>query len=115
MESRLSLQLHVMLRQTVGLTMKKQGFWCVQLSWIGLTGSKYHPFPPSFIDKPTAPRVKKKLRSAEIIVPGDQWPILLYQDYAYDPEDPWKGLLRSAILVSVSFSAVLSLLKSTAY
>jgi hypothetical protein len=35
-------------------------------------------------------------------VPGDQWPIFLFAGYQYDPEDPWKGLFRSSILVSVS-------------
>jgi len=35
-------------------------------------------------------------------VAGDQWPIFLYADYTYDPEDPWNGLLRSGLLVSVS-------------
>ena len=33
---------------------------------------------------------------------GDQWPLFLYADYHYDPEDPWNGLFRSALLVSVS-------------
>jgi len=35
-------------------------------------------------------------------VPGDQWPIFVYQGYNYDPEDPWNGLFRSNLLVSVS-------------
>lgn len=35
------------------------------------------------------------------MVGGDQWPIFLYADYMYDPEDAWIGLFRSAILVSV--------------
>lgn len=47
-------------------------------------------------------RVKEKLRSGEMVVPGDQWPIFLYAGYEYDPEDPWKGLFRSHILISVS-------------
>jgi hypothetical protein len=47
-------------------------------------------------------RVKDKLRSGEIAVSGDQWPIFIYADFTYDPEDPWKGLLRSSLLVSVS-------------
>jgi hypothetical protein len=34
-------------------------------------------------------------------VPGDQWPVFLYAGYDYDPEDPWKGLFRSPLLVSV--------------
>ncbi|KAH7919885.1 hypothetical protein BV22DRAFT_1050765 [Leucogyrophana mollusca] len=44
--------------------------------------------------------VKEKLRSGEMTVSGDQWPIFLYSSYNYDPEDPWNGLLRSQILVS---------------
>lgn len=35
-------------------------------------------------------------------VRGDQWPIFIYAGYNYDPEDPWNGLLRSSLLVSVS-------------
>ncbi|KAG1737958.1 hypothetical protein EDB19DRAFT_1984362 [Suillus lakei] len=34
---------------------------------------------------------KAKLKSGEIIVTGDQWPLFLYADYHYDPEDPWNG------------------------
>ncbi|KAG2135064.1 hypothetical protein BD769DRAFT_1352988 [Suillus cothurnatus] len=30
---------------------------------------------------------------------GDQWPMFLYAGYVYDSEDPWKGLLRSEILI----------------
>jgi hypothetical protein len=48
-------------------------------------------------------RVKEKLREGTILVAGDQWPIVLYAGYRYDPEDPWNGLLRSNILVNVSF------------
>ncbi|KAF8223950.1 hypothetical protein L208DRAFT_1314209, partial [Tricholoma matsutake] len=43
--------------------------------------------------------VKAQLRSGDIMVPSDQWPILLYKEHKYDPEDPWDGLLQSAILV----------------
>jgi hypothetical protein len=46
-------------------------------------------------------RVKEKLRSGEMSVPGDQWPIFVYQGYNYDPEDPWNGLFRSSLLVCV--------------
>jgi hypothetical protein len=35
-------------------------------------------------------------------VRGDQWPLFLYADLAYDPEDPWSGLLRSQLLITVS-------------
>jgi hypothetical protein len=43
---------------------------------------------------------KDKLRSGEMAISGDQWPVFVYQGYNYDPEDPWNGLLRSTILVS---------------
>lgn len=49
-------------------------------------------------------RVKEKLRSGEMLVRGDQWPLFLYADTAYDPEDPWNGLLRSHLLVAVCTS-----------
>ncbi|EDR13218.1 uncharacterized protein LACBIDRAFT_308824 [Laccaria bicolor S238N-H82] len=42
---------------------------------------------------------KEKLRSGELVISGDQWPIFLYAGYTYDPEDPWNGLLCSIILV----------------
>ncbi|KAG2059466.1 hypothetical protein BDR06DRAFT_979970 [Suillus hirtellus] len=41
---------------------------------------------------------KAKLQSGEIIVTGDQWPLFLYANYHYDPEDPWNGLFWSALL-----------------
>lgn len=47
-------------------------------------------------------RTKEKLRSGELVISGDQWPIFLYAGYTYDAEDPWNGLLRSTILVCVS-------------
>ncbi|KAG2085231.1 uncharacterized protein F5147DRAFT_589149 [Suillus discolor] len=42
---------------------------------------------------------KLSLKSGETAVHGDQWPMFLYAEYNYDPEDPWKGLLRSEILI----------------
>src|ERR1700733_4072441 len=57
-------------------------------------------------------RVKANLHNGELAVPGDQWLILLYKDYRYDPEDPWKGLLRSTILVLVSFPLSLPCISS---
>ncbi|KAG2352669.1 hypothetical protein BDR07DRAFT_1454911 [Suillus spraguei] len=42
---------------------------------------------------------KQSLKSGETAVRGDQWPMCLYAGYVYDPEDPWKGLLRSEILI----------------
>ncbi|KAG1763130.1 hypothetical protein EV702DRAFT_1182816 [Suillus placidus] len=37
---------------------------------------------------------KQSLKSGELAVHGDQWPMFLYAGSIYDPEDPWKGLLR---------------------
>jgi hypothetical protein len=45
--------------------------------------------------------VQEKLRSGEITVCGDQWPLLVYEDQNYDPEEPWDGLFRSRLLVWV--------------
>lgn len=47
-------------------------------------------------------RTKQSLKSGETAVRGDQWPMFLYAGYVYDSEDPWKGLLKSEILVFVS-------------
>jgi hypothetical protein len=47
-------------------------------------------------------RIKERLRSGDMTVPGDQWPIFLYAGYEYDPENPWNGLFRSTLLICVS-------------
>jgi hypothetical protein len=47
-----------------------------------------------------------------MLIPGDQWPIFLYAGYTYDPEDPWKGLFRSRLLVSVGVCSTLSATES---
>jgi len=62
---------------------------------------EYNLCPP--INAPTdlVCRLKAQLRSGEMTVPGDQWPLFLYASYEYDAEDPWKGLFRSLILVCV--------------
>ncbi|KAG1809157.1 uncharacterized protein BJ212DRAFT_1448863 [Suillus subaureus] len=41
----------------------------------------------------------ESLKTGETAVHGDQWPMFLYAGCVYDPEDPWKGLLRSKILI----------------
>lgn len=53
-------------------------------------------------------RIKAKLKSGEMYVRGDQWPVFLYDDNKFDPENPWKGLLCNHILVLVSFALMLS-------
>jgi hypothetical protein len=46
--------------------------------------------------------VKEQLRSGELTTTGDEWPMFLYHGYTYDPEDPWNGLFRSSLLITVS-------------
>jgi len=46
-------------------------------------------------------RIRNKLRNGEIVVSGDQWPIFLYHGFNYNPDDPWNGLFRSSLIVSV--------------
>jgi hypothetical protein len=48
-------------------------------------------------------RVREQLRSGEFVIAGDHWPLLVYRDCVYDPENPWSGLFHSVILVSVGF------------
>lgn len=48
------------------------------------------------------PSNKEKLRSGEMHVRGDQWPIFLYADLAFDQDAPWDGLLKNQLLVAVS-------------
>ncbi|KAJ3518244.1 hypothetical protein NMY22_g13777 [Coprinellus aureogranulatus] len=45
------------------------------------------------------PLVRAELRSGQLVVTGLQWPRFLYRDLKMDPENPWEGLFRSAILV----------------
>jgi hypothetical protein len=70
----------------------------------GLVGSGvslfYSQFPISFLH--SGQRIKTKLRSGELIIPGDQWPAFLYAGQNFDCEDPWKGLFMNSILISVS-------------
>ena len=44
-----------------------------------------------------------KLKNNKIAVAGVQWPLLLYADCQYDPEEPWDGLFQNKLLVWVRF------------
>ncbi|KAG6913374.1 hypothetical protein DXG01_007283 [Tephrocybe rancida] len=44
-------------------------------------------------------RIRQGLCSGDLIVPGHSWPIFLYEGSQFDAADPWKGLLRSALLI----------------
>ncbi|KAH6904935.1 hypothetical protein BKA70DRAFT_1373300 [Coprinopsis sp. MPI-PUGE-AT-0042] len=46
-----------------------------------------------------SPEVRERLRSAQLVPSGEQWPLFLYHNYEYNPDDPWNGLLRSELLV----------------
>ncbi|KAG1894617.1 uncharacterized protein F5891DRAFT_1254956 [Suillus fuscotomentosus] len=60
-----------------------------------LTGSLLCPAGLEWSDTET----RENLRSGELSVCGDQWPIFLFAHHTYDTEDPWCGLLRSRLLV----------------
>jgi hypothetical protein len=46
-------------------------------------------------------RIRSSLKKKELSVPGNHWPIFLYRNEDYDPEEPWRGFCRSKLLVSV--------------
>lgn len=88
----------------VGFITNALALCCAPEGWIGLILSTYcQYYPLDDPHNPTFSRTKDKLRSGEMAISGDQWPVFVYQGYNYDPEDPWNGLLRSTILVSASF------------
>jgi hypothetical protein len=83
----------------VSITSVPAPYYALQ-DWIGPTLSNVGYW--YFVFLLTLPRMKDKLRSGEMVVSRDQWPIFLYHGCVYDPEDPWNGLFRSSLLVSVS-------------
>ncbi|KZP02582.1 hypothetical protein FIBSPDRAFT_915479 [Athelia psychrophila] len=44
-------------------------------------------------------KTKKGLRTGELAVPGEHWPLFVYENFTYDHEHPFNGLFKSAILV----------------
>ena len=94
--------LHVMSRSTVALTTNEQARYYVLLALTGQIPSKQQILlTRQLTGQYYTCRIKAKLRNGEIVVSGDQWPLFLYADYRYDSEDPWNGICRSALLVSV--------------
>jgi hypothetical protein len=77
--------------------------YCVPPVWTGRTWSEFSGLAVTVTmhDFWCVLSVKEKLRNGEMAVSGDQWPIFIYQGYIYDPEDPWNGLFRSTLLISV--------------
>ncbi|KAJ3538827.1 hypothetical protein NMY22_g5004 [Coprinellus aureogranulatus] len=43
--------------------------------------------------------VKRQLRNKELTIAGSHWPIFVYKDEAFKPEDPWVGLFRNELLI----------------
>lgn len=58
-------------------------------------------------------RVKEQLRSGELQVSGDLWPRFLYRGFMADTNDPWDGLFRSALLVTVSHAVISYLIRDS--
>ena len=81
--------------------MNAQEHSCARQASIGTTLSEFMSIYCHQVADHIEPRTRTKLVNGEIQVAGDQWPVFLYADYSYDPEDPWNGLLRSGLLVSV--------------
>ncbi|KAH6890794.1 hypothetical protein BKA70DRAFT_1234416 [Coprinopsis sp. MPI-PUGE-AT-0042] len=47
----------------------------------------------------TCIHTRQRLRSRELVPTGEQWPLFLYENYIFDAENPWRGLLRGPLLV----------------
>jgi hypothetical protein len=87
----------------VGSTTKEPAHCCVRQALIGLLQRGHLPlycWLSQLIYN--AKRTKEKLRTGQMQIRGDQWPLFLYADLAYDPDDPWNGLLRNQLLITVS-------------
>ena len=95
--------LPVMSKLIGGFTMSGQVPWYAQLIWTGQIPSKSGN-PRFHISALIYVRIKGKLRSGEITTTGDEWPLFLFHGFSYNPEDPWNGLFRSSLLVTVSVS-----------
>ena len=76
--------------------------------WIGIIWSKFWFAPQTGVANFAISRTQTKLMNGHIQVAGDQWPVFLYANYTYYPEDPWNGLLHSGLLVSVGLQTPLS-------
>jgi hypothetical protein len=99
---------HAMLRQTVdSITLLLAPF----SARLVLTGTYLSEFTLRFKNFSLlyCCRVRERLKNGEIVVAGDQWPLLLYADCVYDPEDsePWDGLFRNKLLVWVRFQRLI--------
>ena len=86
-----------------GFNHERTGAFFVPLVLIGpILSTCLLSYSVDFSFKNSPLRTKTKLMNGQVQVAGDQWPVFLYANYMYDPEDPWNGLLCSGLLVSVS-------------
>lgn len=60
-----------------------------------------HPDVSSFLSLHPYARLHGRLSSGEMTVHSNQWPMLLFANEEYDPDDPWEGLFRNQLLVWV--------------
>jgi hypothetical protein len=99
-----------MSRQTTAITTPSLEPFSAQPVWTETMQSE-PPFSCTFYQLLShQSRIRTKLSSGEMAIPGDQWPLLVYANQEYNPEEPWDGLFRSLLLVWVSthsFSFVL--------
>ncbi|TFK19938.1 hypothetical protein FA15DRAFT_722500 [Coprinopsis marcescibilis] len=43
--------------------------------------------------------IKQQLKNKELLVTGAHWPNFLYRNEKFDPDEPWRGLLRGELIV----------------
>jgi hypothetical protein len=89
-------------RMTVASTTMLPVLSFAQPAWTGQIPSEFLLLDLQWVKNWASKRVKAKLRNGEYIIPGDQWPIFLWKNSEYNPDDPWNGFLRSKLLISVS-------------
>ena len=58
-------------------------------------------------------RIRSQLVSGTMTVAGDQWPLFMYADQEFDPEEPWNGLFRNQLLIWVSVVITSSIVGDT--
>jgi hypothetical protein len=83
-----------------------QARFFVPLERIGMISSKLLLDDVALTLLTPCTRTRTKLASGEMSVSGDQWPMFVYSNLAYDPDDPWNGLFRNQILVWVSIPII---------
>lgn len=74
---------------------------CVQPVWTGQTRSEFSSNSSRFSVLTSRFSIKQQLKNKELAVPGNHWPLFLYRNEAYNPEEPWRGFCRSKLLVCV--------------